>query len=103
VQAACPDARVAAAFHLIPAAAFAALDTPLESDVIACADADDARDAVLGIIEGIPNLRGFDGGSLSNAIGIETFAALLLTVNLRHKGKGSLRLLGVDNHPGGAS
>jgi hypothetical protein len=24
-------------------------------------------------------------------------------VNLRHKGKGSLRLLGVDSHPGGAS
>jgi NADPH-dependent F420 reductase len=102
VQAACPDARVAAAFHLIPAAAFAALDTPLESDVIACADTDDARETVLGLIAAIPNLRGFDGGSLANAIGIEAFAAVLLTVNLRHNGEGSLHLLGVESHDGGS-
>jgi hypothetical protein len=42
-------------------------------------------------------LRGFDGGSLANAVGIETFAALLLSINVRYKGKGTLRLLGVEN------
>src|SRR6266511_3617724 len=40
-----------------------------------------------------------DGGSLANAVGLEAFAAVLLTINLRHKGKASLRLVGVDPPP----
>ncbi len=96
MQAAAPDARVVAAFQHIPAAAFAALDAPIESDVIVCGDDDDARAEVLGLVAGIPVLRAFDGGSLVNAIGIEAFAATLLTCNLRHTGKGTLRLLGLE-------
>ena len=98
VQAAVPQARVVAAFQHVPAAAFGDLDNPMESDVIACSDDDEARVAVLDLIAGIPNLQGFDGGSLANALGIEAFAAVLLSVNLRHHGKGTLRLLGVEGH-----
>lgn len=100
VQAAAPDARVVAAFQHVPAAAFALLDEPLESDVMVCSDDDEARTDVLHLVRGMPDLRGFDAGSLANAIGIEGFAAALLSVNLRHKGRGTLRLLGVDGHPG---
>jgi NADPH-dependent F420 reductase len=96
MQAAAPEARVVAAFQHVPAAAFAALDQPIESDVIVCGDDDAARDVVLGLVAGIPVLRAFDGGSLVNAIGIEAFAATLLTCNLRHSGKGTLRLLGLE-------
>jgi len=98
VQVAVPDSRVVAAFHLVPAAAFGALDDTMESDVIAVGDDDDARAAVLGLIAGIPELRAFDGGSLANAVGLEAFAAVLLTINLRHRGKAALHLLGVDGH-----
>lgn len=98
VQNAAPDARVVAAFHLVPAAALAQLDEPLQSDVVVCGTDDDARRLVLDLIVGIPELRAFDAGSLANAVGIEAFAALLLTVNLRHKGKGTLRLLGLDGY-----
>jgi hypothetical protein len=52
---------------------------------------------VLDLVRGMPNLRGFDGGSTDNAVGIETFAALLLSINVRYKGKGTLHLLGVDS------
>lgn len=100
VQAAAPGARVVSAFHLIPAAAFAALDVPLESDVVVCGDDDAARTRVLDLTVEIPLLRAFDGGSLVNSVGLETFAAALLSVNLRHKGKGSLRLLGVEGYRG---
>jgi NADPH-dependent F420 reductase len=96
VQAAVPAAHVVAAFHLVPAAAFGDLDHSMESDVIACGDDDAARAAVVDLIAGIPDLRAFDGGSLVNAVGLEAFAAVLLTVNLRHKGKGALHLLGVE-------
>jgi NADPH-dependent F420 reductase len=96
MQAAAPGAHVAAAFQHIPASALADLEHPVEGDVVVCADDDGARDGVLALVSTIPDLRGFDGGSLANAIGIETFAALILTINLRHRGKASLRLIGVD-------
>ena len=99
LQAATPDARVAAAFHLVPAVALGDVDHAIDSDVIVCADDDDARTTVLDLVMQIPNLRGFDGGSLANAVGLEAFAAVLLTINLRHKGKASLRLVGVEPRP----
>jgi NADPH-dependent F420 reductase len=99
-QAAAPDARIVAAFHLVPAAALAAIDRPLESDVLVCGDDDEARKQVLELVVSMPELRAFDAGSLANAVGIETFAALLLTINLRHKGKGTLRLLGLEGYSG---
>ena len=50
---------------------------------------------LMTIIESIPDLRAFDGGSLENAIGMETFAAVLLTINIRHKVRAGLRLSGI--------
>jgi 8-hydroxy-5-deazaflavin:NADPH oxidoreductase len=99
MQAAVPQARVVAAMQHVPAAALGDLDAAIDSDVIVCADDDVARTTVLDLVARIPNLRGFDGGSLANAVGVEAFAAVLLTVNLRHKGKASLRLVGVDPRP----
>jgi hypothetical protein len=102
VQAAAPDARVVSAFHLVPASAFAALDQELESDVVVCGDDDAARMLVLELVAAVPSLRAFDSGSLANSLGIEAFSAVLLTVNLRHKGKGTLRLSGVEGYSPGS-
>ena len=86
--------KVVTAFHLVPAAEFADLDEKMESDVVACGDDEGARTALLEIIASIPELRAFDGGSLENAVGMETFAAVLLTINIRHKVRAGLRLSG---------
>jgi NADPH-dependent F420 reductase len=94
VQLVAPDAQVVAAFHLVPAAALADLDHHLTSDVLVVGH-EGARDLVLDLVDRIPDLRALDAGSLENAIGIETFSAALLTVNLRHKGEGTLRLEGI--------
>lgn len=96
VQAAAPEARVVSAFQHVPASSFADLDEVLRGDIVVCADDDAAREVVLDLVVGMPELRAFDGGTLANAVGIETFAALLLSINLRHKGKGSLQLIGVE-------
>ena len=56
---------------------------------------EEGRPTVLDLVDAIPDLRAFDAGPLENAIGLETFSAALLTVNLRHKGEGSLRIEGV--------
>ncbi len=95
MQALAWDSRIVTAFHLVPASEFEALDRDMASDVVACGDDDDARRTLMEIIETIPNLRAFDGGSLDNAVGMETFAAVLLTINLRHRTKASLRFAGV--------
>ncbi len=87
--------RVVTGFHLVPAAEFVQLDRKMESDVVACGDDDEARHLLMDVISDIPDLRAFDGGSLENAVGMETFAAVLLTINIRHKGKASLRLSGI--------
>ena len=92
------NSNVVTAFHLVPAAEFGALDKEMESDVVACGDDDEARHQLMDIIESIPDLRAFDGGSLANAVGMETFAAVLLTINIRHKSKASLRLAGIRDH-----
>ena len=94
VQAVAPDAHVVAAFHLVPAAALADLDHHLTGDVLVVGE-ESARAIVLDLIDGIPDLRALDAGPLENALGIETFSAALLTVNLRHKGEGSLRIDGI--------
>ncbi|MCU1429849.1 MAG: NADPH-dependent reductase [Actinomycetia bacterium] len=85
--------HVVTAFHLVPAAEFANLDRDMESDVVVLGDEDDARNMLMHIVRSIPNLRPLDGGSLRNAVGMETFAAILLTINVRHKMRASLRLI----------
>ena len=92
IQALLWRSHVVTAFHLVPAAEFAELDHTMESDVVVLGDQDDARAALMEITSSIPNLRALDGGSLRNAVGMETFAAVLLTVNIRHKMRASLRL-----------
>jgi len=94
VKAVAPDARVVAAFHLVPAALLADISHPLDGDVLVVGD-EEGRPVVLDLVDSIPDLRGFDAGSLENAVGLETFSAALLTVNLRHKGEGSLHIEGV--------
>jgi len=95
VQSAVPAARVVAAFHLVPAAALGDLDRVLDADVPVVADDDDARSEILDLVDAIGGLRGLDAGPLWNARGIEAFAAVLLTLNLRHRGEGSLRVVGI--------
>jgi len=87
--------QVVTAFHLVPAAEFVNLDQKMESDVVACGDDDDARHTLMEIISAIPDLRAFDGGSLENAVGMEAFAAVLLTINIRHKVRAGLRFSGI--------
>jgi len=94
VKAVAPGAYVVAAFHLVPAAALADISAPLTGDVLVVGD-EEGRPTVLDLVDSIPDLRAFDAGPLENAMGLEAFSAALLTVNLRHKGEGSLRIEGV--------
>lgn len=95
MQALLSESKVVTAFHLVPAGEFGELDHEMESDVVVLGDDEDAKAALMQIVRSIPHLRAFDGGSLLNAVGMEAFAAVLLTINVRHKGRASMRLTGI--------
>jgi NADPH-dependent F420 reductase len=96
VQAIVPAARVAAAFHHLPAKELGDLDHPIESDVLICADDPSATAVTADLVRLIPGLRPLDSGRLSNAAPIEAFAAVLLQLNVRYKTRAAVRLTGID-------
>ena len=65
----------------------------LHGDVAVVADDLEAMRATQAMVSAMPELRPLDGGPLENAIGLEAFCAVLLTVNLRYGGKATLRLM----------
>ena len=96
VQAAVPAARVAGAFHHLPAHSLADLDHVLDSDVLICADHPDAASATAELVAKVPGLRPVQAGSLASAAPVEAFTAVLLQVNVRYKTRAAIRLTGLD-------
>jgi hypothetical protein len=74
-------------------------DDPVECDVIVCSDDPEATQTVCGLVTKIPALRAIDGGKLENARIVEQVTALLIGLNIRHKGHGGIRITGL---PAGA-
>lgn len=97
VQAAVPKAHVAAAFHHLPARELAAIDHPLESDVLICSDHHPATEATADLVRHVPGLRPLDAGELSNAAPIEAFAAVLLQLNARYRTRVAIKLTGIHD------
>ncbi|MGH9088047.1 MAG: NADPH-dependent F420 reductase [Acidimicrobiales bacterium] len=95
VQAAAPAARVAAAFHHLPAAEMANLDAGLMADVLVCADDPDATAETMALVERIEGLRPLDAGSLSQAAAVEAFTAVCITLNIRYRAHSTLKLAGI--------
>ena len=94
VQQAAPGAKVAAAFHHLPARVLGRLDEELDADVLVCSDHSEATAAAIALVDAIPGCRGVDAGSLSQAAAIEAFTAVLVNVNIAHKVHSSIRLTG---------
>jgi 8-hydroxy-5-deazaflavin:NADPH oxidoreductase len=91
-----PGVPVVAAFHALSAEALANLDHPLDCDALICGDSAEAKAAVTRLAEMIPGVRAIDAGPLENARLLESAAALLISLNLRHKVKESgIRITGL--------
>jgi 8-hydroxy-5-deazaflavin:NADPH oxidoreductase len=95
-----PETKVAAAFHHLPAKEFADIAHPVESDVLVCADDEEAAEATVSLVESIPGLRGLRAGSLASAGAVEALTAVLVNVNIRYRCHTTLRLMGVPVEPG---
>ena len=91
-----PGVAVVAAFHALSADALAKLDDPLDCDALICGDNAEAKATVAQLAGLIPGVRAIDAGPLDNARLIESAAALLISLNLRHKVKESgMRITGL--------
>ena len=95
IAAALPLAKVAAAFHHLPAADMEKLDSGLEADVLVCGDSAEAKEATIALTNSIAGLRGIDAGSLAQASPIEAFTAGCITMNIKHKAHSTLRIAGL--------
>jgi hypothetical protein len=85
---------VVAAFHNVSAELLNG-DAPLDCDVIVCSDVPDAAQMARELAAEIPGVRAIDGGKLENARIVEQITALLIGLNIRHKGHAGIRITGL--------
>jgi 8-hydroxy-5-deazaflavin:NADPH oxidoreductase len=86
--------NVAAAFHNLSAELLNG-DEGLDCDVIVCSDDANAAQLARALAAKIPGVRAIDGGKLENARTLEQITALLVGLNIRHKGHGGIRITGL--------
>ena len=87
-------ASVVAAFHNTSADILNG-DATVDCDVIVCSDDGEASKTVRALAAKIPGVRAIDGGKLENARILEQITALLIGLNIRHKGHSGIRITGL--------
>ena len=70
-------------------------DGSVECDVIVCGDDPNANEVVRSLAAKIPGVRAIDGGKLENSRIVEQITALLIGLNIRHKGHSGIRITGL--------
>ena len=68
---------------------------PVDCDVIVCSDDAEANRTVRRLAGRIPGVRPIDGGKLENARILEQITALMIGLNIRHKGHSGIRITGL--------
>jgi 8-hydroxy-5-deazaflavin:NADPH oxidoreductase len=71
-------------------------DSSVECDVIVCGDDPNANAVVRSLAAKIPGVRAIDGGKLENSRIVEQITALLIGLNIRHKGHSGIRITGLS-------
>lgn len=85
---------VVAAFHNTSADVLQGADD-VDCDVLVCSDDKEAAKRVRALAWKIPGVRAIDAGKLENARIVEQITALLIGLNIRHKGHSGLRITGL--------
>jgi hypothetical protein len=84
-----------AAFHNLSAELLNG-DAPIDCDVIVCSNDADAAQLTRELAAKIPGVRALDGGPLQNARIVEQITAMLIGMNIRHKGHAGIRITGLS-------
>jgi len=86
---------VVGAFHNVSADVLNG-DEDVDCDVIVCSDDAAATQIAMELAAKIPRIRAIDGGKLENVRIVEQITALLIGLNIRHKGHGGVRITGLS-------
>src|SRR5271170_4525913 len=84
---------VVAAFQNVSAEVLNSNDD-VDCDVIVCSDDPNATQVAMELATKIARVRAIDGGKLENARIVEQVTALLIGLNIRHKGHAGIRITG---------
>src|SRR5271154_4151389 len=87
---------VVAAFHNLSAEVLNG-DEDADCDVIVCSDDPNATHVAMELATKIARVRAIDGGKLENARIVEQITALLIGLNIRHKGHAGIRITGLPD------
>jgi len=91
-----PDAHVVSAFHEVRVDRFADLDEPIDSDTLVCGDDGQAKKVIMQLARDV-GVRPVDAGALVNSRYVESFVAVLISINFRYKATSSLRITGLPD------
>ncbi len=72
-------------------------DEDIDCDVIVCSDDPQATQIAIELATKIARVRAIDGGKLENARIVEQITALLIGLNIRHKGTSGIRITGLPD------
>src|SRR5580704_626460 len=72
-------------------------DEDIDCDVIVCSDDPNATQIAMELAAKIARVRAIDGGKLENARIVEQITALLIGLNIRHKGHSGIRITGLPD------
>lgn len=89
-----PGVAVVAAFHNVGAEMLHS-PGPVDCDVVVCSDDAEAGKTVRALASRIAGVRALDGGKLENSRILEQITALLIGLNIRHKGHSGIRITGL--------
>ena len=96
VQHDAPDAHVVSAMHEIDVRKLSKIDRVLDADTLVCGDDDRAKKTAMKLLADL-GVRPVDAGPLANSRYIESFIAVLITINFRYKASTGLRITGLPN------
>lgn len=90
-----PKSRIVSAFHHVSAHDLLVPQHVVEGDIIICSDDDGAKRQVSELVNQVKWLKAIDGGTLRNSSYIEQLTVLLLRINLLHKARAMIKLIGL--------
>jgi NADPH-dependent F420 reductase len=87
---------VVSAFHTVSAAQLSDLEHDLDEDVLVCGDRAGDKQKVSSVISRVPGLRAVDCGPLEMARIVEQFTPLMISINVKHKCRAGLKIVGLN-------
>ena len=88
--------RLVAGVHHISAPHLAALEHPINSDILVCGDDKEAKQVMISLADDL-GARGLDAGVLANSIALEALTPVLIHMNKVYGARGTgVRITGID-------